>query len=437
MIIKRFFVTNANESPGKLYKVQGGTESIFYKRSKGRIYSVAFSKTGRLHFVNANEKAIYRVFKILWFTFKIRIFNHTTYVRDIAFDSYGNLYFSEASGAGSNGKIFRIESGSPTLFQEVEIADVGGFWAGDFTFDTQGNLFISNGNRIPASIYRFRNGTWEKLFTDDSEPIKGLTFLTCDLLCYANWRSEIYILDTNSGLRELVYSNPIHLWISDIALLNPQVEEDTMYEGTKVYTCNSTCWRDDGTVVDTWDFTDINANNANIAALLADIGAPTTSTTDDDEIWNRTRTLWAWLQTHGLEPGTPNFNEVLEYRAALGHWPTIAEFAYMFVTWGGFIWAGGCTCMCRAQTLAALLYRVGISSNRMAIAETKWKPTYSQHMYVVLNLGCHWYYVDPSTNIPELSDTPENVGGGSADYIHPNKLYLIPGSTLVKPMLVR
>jgi hypothetical protein len=436
MIIKRFFITNANESPGKLYKVQDGAESVFYTRSKGRIYSLVFSNTGRLHYVNANEKAIFRVIKILWFTFTTRIYNHTTYVRDIAFDSNGTLYFSEATGARANGKIFRIESGRPTLFQEVELSDVGGFWAGAFTFDTQGNLYISNGNRIPASVYRFRDGSWEEVFTDDSEPITGLTSLACDLLCYANWRSEIYIIDTNSGLRELVYSNPIHLWISDIALLHPQIEEETLYEGTKVYTCNSTCWRDDGTVDDTWDFTDINTNNANIAALLADIGTPTTPTTDDDEIWNRTRTVWAWLQAHGLGLGDPNYNEVLEYRTSLGHWPSIAEFAHMFVTWGGFLW-GGCTCMCRAQTLATLLYRVGISSDRMAIAETKWKPAYSQHMYVVLKLGCHWYHVDPSVNIPELSDAPENVGSGSADYIHPNKLKLIPGSPIVKPMLVR
>jgi len=436
MEIKEFSFADANESPGKLYKVQGGSESVFYTRSKGRIYSVAFSNTGRLYFVNANEKVVYRVIKIFWFTFTIRIYTHSTYVRDIAFDSYNNLYFSEATGAGTNGKIFKIESGSPILFQEVELSEVGGFWAGDFTFDTQGNLYISSGNRVPASIYRFRDGTWEEVFTDDSDPIKGLTFLACDLLCYANWRSEIYILDTNSGSRELIYSNPIHLWISDIALLHPQIEEETLYEGPKVYTCMSTCWRDDGTVDDTWDFIDISAHNADIVALLSDIGAPTAPTTDDDEIWNRTRTVWAWLQAHGLGPGDPNYSEVLEYRTALGHWPSIAEFAYMFVTWGGFFW-GGCTCMCRAQTLATLLNRVGIPSQKMAIAETKWKLGYSQHMYVVLKLGCHWYYVDPSVDIPELSDTPENIGTGLSDYIHPNKLKLIPGSTIMKPMLVR
>lgn len=91
--------------------------------------------------------------------------------------------------------------------------------------------------------------------------------------------------------------------------------------------------------------------------------------------------------------------------------------------------------MCRAQTFATLLYRVGIPINRLAIAETRWKPTYSQHMYIVLRLGCRWFYVDPSVNIPELPAEPNNIGGGTADYIHPNKLKVFAGSTLNKPML--
>lgn len=92
--------------------------------------------------------------------------------------------------------------------------------------------------------------------------------------------------------------------------------------------------------------------------------------------------------------------------------------------------------MSRAHILATLLYRVGIPSDRMAIAVTKWKPTYSQHMYIVLKLGCHWYYVDPSVTIPALRETPDNVGSGTRDYLHPNKLKLILGSIIIKPMLV-
>ncbi len=438
MTIKLFYFTDANEVPGKVYKVQSGVKSVYYSRSKGRIYSAAFSKAGRLYYVDANETAIYRVFKILWFSFAIKVYTHSTYVRDISFDRGETLYFSEASGAAANGKIYKFVDGSATLFREITLSSVGGFWAGDFAFDTQNTLYISSGNRIPSSIFRYENGGWTAVFTDKNEPIKGMAFLACDLLCYANWRSEIYLLDVKTGLRETAYAAPFHLWLSDAALFKPKINETTLYEGTKEYSCNVACWRDDGTVDTGWDgfFPDIDVDNADIQALLSDIGAPVALTNDDTEIWNRTRTVWAWIQQQGLWPGQANYEQAYEYRAALGHWPSIAEFAHMFVTWGGFWW-GGCTCMCRAQTFATLLCRAGIPPDRMAIAETRWKPEYSQHMYVVLKIGCHWYYVDPSENISPLSGAPANVGSGSKDYVHPNNLILVPGSTLSKPMLVR
>jgi len=446
VIIKEFFTTNARESPGSVYKVQPEMESVYYRREKGNIYSIAFSRNGRLYFVDANDNGIYVVHAQA-----MKIYTHSTYIRDITLDSAGNIYFSEASGAGGDGKIYKLNvlSSTASLFQKVRIAEVGGFWAGDFAFDKQDNLYISSGNRIPSSIYRLRDGMWESVFRDENEPIKGLSFLSCDLLCYANWRSEIYMLDIQSSSKSLVYSNPIHTWISDVAFHDPRIEEQTLYEGTKDYTCNSTCWREDGTVDDRWDvfFPDINRENDSIRALLNDIGLPTTPTTDDNEIWNRVRTVWSWLQAHTLRASDPNYDDACEYRGSLDHWPSIADLAYMFTTHGGFCWGvrfneergswEGCTCMCRAQILATLLYKVGIPSDRMAIAETKWKPEYSQHMYVVLRIGCHWYHIDPSIDVPKLRDTPENVGSGSPDYMHPNTLKLLPGSTLNKPMLVR
>lgn len=113
------------------------------------------------------------------------------------------------------------------------------------------------------------------------------------------------------------------------------------------------------------------------------------------------------------------------------------DLAYMFVNYGGIYWGG--TCMYRSLVLSTLLYRVGIPPDRMAVAETRYRPVYSQHMYVVLRLGCHWYYIDPScmSDHPALSVSPENLGCIPADYAHPNSLTLLPGSTLGKPMLVR
>ncbi len=439
MLPKDIYLTDARETPGQIYRVREGIETVLYSRPSGNIYSLAFSPTGGLYFVNANERVVYRLHFMPWLfglAWTTRIFTHTTYVRDLAFDRGGKLYFSEATGAGGDGRIYRLEGGAATLYQEVPVSDVGGFWAGNFAFDTGDRIYVSSGNRIPASIWRLERPHWTEVFTSASAPIKGLEFLACDLLSYANWRSEVYVLDIGSGDRELVYSKPTHLWISDVAFYRPRIQDETLYEGTKAYTCDVCCWRDDGTLDSGTFFPGIDAKSPEIAALLSDIGAPTAPTSDAAQIWDRTRTVWSWLQDHGLSPADPHYEDVKNYRAGLGHWPSIAEYAHVFKTWGGFFWSG-CTCMCRAHTFATLLYRTGIPADRMAIAESRWKPSYSQHMYVVLRLGCHWYYVDPSTNLPALPATPSDIGSGDADYRHPNNLTLLPGSTLARPMLVR
>ena len=89
------------------------------------------------------------------------IYTHTTYIRDVAFvrDEPGrwHLRFSEACGAYGDGKIYRIEDdGTVSLFFEVPLEEVGGFWAGDFAFNPFNSLvlYLSSGNKVPAHIYR-------------------------------------------------------------------------------------------------------------------------------------------------------------------------------------------------------------------------------------------------------------------------------------------
>jgi len=51
MRIKEFYIADARESPGIVYRVQDGREHIYYRRPRGNIYSIAFSQDGTLHFV--------------------------------------------------------------------------------------------------------------------------------------------------------------------------------------------------------------------------------------------------------------------------------------------------------------------------------------------------------------------------------------------------
>ncbi|MBN2469028.1 MAG: hypothetical protein JXD19_12880 [Deltaproteobacteria bacterium] len=239
-------------------------------------------------------------------------------------------------------------------------------------------------------------------------------------------------------------SNSLNFLITDVPRAGV-ITEATLYEGSKTYFSGSpvcTYWREDGTIADDWEFffPNIDLENDDIESLFSDIGLPTERTNNDSETWRRARVVWSWLHDHLLIEGDPNYEEVNRYRASLDHWASIHDLAHMFEHYGGFSWGvGACTCMCCAQTLATLLYRVGILPDRIAIAETRTRPEYSQHMYVVLRIGCHWYYIDPSCIPfhPQLSELTENVGCTSADYMHPNELKLLPGSTLERSMLVQ
>jgi hypothetical protein len=138
----------------------------------GDVHALAITRDGRHYFVCKNR------FDIVHDDHKGEeaVFKHATYVRHVALDDADNLYFSEASGARENGKIYRLvpAAGGGAAKADpvctVALADIG-YWGGDFAFgrtndgklDTD-TLYVSSGNLTPASIYRMtrKAGTWSK-----------------------------------------------------------------------------------------------------------------------------------------------------------------------------------------------------------------------------------------------------------------------------------
>ena len=149
------------------------------------------------------------------------IYTHNTYVRDIAFafDRNGDLglYFSEATGAGGDGKIYKLDGASAVLYYPVKLSNVGGYWSGDFAFDSDGNLYLSSGNRVPASIYMVESGSGmvTKIFESKSGSIAGLVYRG-GRLYYADWGTHIYRLDISTKNNIVYYTNPKRTWISDV-----------------------------------------------------------------------------------------------------------------------------------------------------------------------------------------------------------------------------
>jgi len=232
-----YYIVDAYQTPGTVYKIQNRTPGIFFKRRSGNISSIAVY-TEQLFFCSANDNRIYAK--------KIKgpervVFEHNTYIRDVAVDPNGNLHFSEASGAGDNGRICKLsprigdlESGdhfsiSPERAVSVYLRTVDRFWAGDFTFDARGDLYLSSGNRSPAFIYRVpkeeggQYGPPRKLYKDAKGAIKGIAIdpSNSDFIYYADWNQTIHKLNlrylgrSREFSRNIAESGNPHL--SDIA----------------------------------------------------------------------------------------------------------------------------------------------------------------------------------------------------------------------------
>jgi hypothetical protein len=229
-VLQRFapiYYADGGASRGSVYyaNTASAPDNIIYTRPSGRLYSFTFHPgiPEKLYYADSNQNNIYLTAETgSGWSAETIVYTHTTYVRDIAFafDQNGEigLYFSEATGAGGDGKIYRLESsGSAVPFYTVKLSDVGGFWRGDFAFDYDGNLYLSSGNRVPASIYKVTSGTGAvtKIFDSRTGSIAGLVYRS-GYLYYADWRQNIYRLDMSSMTSTVYYTNPSRTWISDV-----------------------------------------------------------------------------------------------------------------------------------------------------------------------------------------------------------------------------
>lgn len=189
--------------PGRVYYQGSASEQTLMQAAAGRIYSVKAGPDGGMVVVDANTYDV-----LTWAGGAPQVlYHHTTYVRDTAFDAQGRLYFSEATGAGGNGRIYRLDDSGPVVFYTVNLASVGGFWAGHFGFAPDGTLYLSSGNRIPASIYRVTGGVPAVFFHDPSGSIAGFDFDAAGNLYYADWFSRIYQV-TPAAVRTVALTVP-------------------------------------------------------------------------------------------------------------------------------------------------------------------------------------------------------------------------------------
>jgi hypothetical protein len=219
-VASRLYFTDSFQTTGSVYELIGSASSPIFTfsgtLSGNRAYHSAFDRrTGKLYVSNSNQFKLFAVNSATGAASDV--FTHTTYLRDIAFDPAGNLYFSEATGAGADGKIYRLNlsSGTPTLFYNVLRSSVGGFWAGDFTFAPDGRLYISTGNVVGGRVYRIDDPAAASapvsVYSIAAESVTGIAFDRNGQFHYSNWDStagHIYQLQLSTGTRTLIFSAP-------------------------------------------------------------------------------------------------------------------------------------------------------------------------------------------------------------------------------------
>jgi photosystem II stability/assembly factor-like uncharacterized protein len=198
----KFFYTDWTVVPGCVYSTGPAGEQVFYRAAAGRIYNAVVGPDGCLYYSDANQNNLIRAVG----NQVTVVYTHTTYLRDIAFDPQGRLYFSESAGAFADGRIYRLNNGVAELFFTVSLTSVDGFWAGHFAFAPDGTLHLSTGNRSGAHIYRVTAGIPSSIYTAPSESIAGFDFDSLGNIYYADWFHRIYQV-TPGGVRSIVLDN--------------------------------------------------------------------------------------------------------------------------------------------------------------------------------------------------------------------------------------
>ena len=206
-------VDYASFPPGSIFQVRpDGSVATLFQRAADSLTSYAQAPDGTIYFTNAvNGTALYKIDG----AGESIVYRHATYVRMVRVDSKGNVYFNEASGAGGNGKIYKLADGVAELFYEVRLSAVGGFW-GDFGFDSEDRLWLSSSNMIPSRLYLVTaSGPQQVYFSKDSS-FMGFRFVGETQVLFAGQDQFLRLLDLCTGTVSIVYTVPRELQAQDV-----------------------------------------------------------------------------------------------------------------------------------------------------------------------------------------------------------------------------
>ncbi|MGB0722482.1 MAG: hypothetical protein ACPGU7_08805 [Gammaproteobacteria bacterium] len=460
MRIQSFHSTDSSGYGGVILDFSPDAGRKVFRNASTRISSIAFNRDGDLFFVLEAGRTIYMLNRGSRLSTPAIAYTHPRPIAAIGLDPSGRMNFSVRARLSGGGTLHRLLGTGPFRAPEqvrgISRSQTGGSWTGYFCFDPLGRLIVSSERNGIGRIHRLTATGGELLHQVKSGLIQGLAYLNCDHLLYTTGSNRVRLLDLHENRLRTLYYNRSRSGMSDIAIKVDNRIPDaarlilrTRYQGSLVYRSSGGVFYVREDLSRNWDQTllrELDTDSAPIRAMLADIGLPATTTTDDQEIWRRTRVVWKWLFDRGMRPSHPQYDAALAYRRQQD-FLTLQTYGTLFADFGGFPWYSDCTCTCRSSILASLLYRVGVHPDHFALGETPLKDESTEtthHIYLILRQGCHWYSLDPTeSQYPELPETPRNIhqlpqnNPDTPEYAFPYRLMAVPTSTLNHPMWVR
>jgi hypothetical protein len=121
------------------------------------------------------------------------------------------VYFSTAYGMARDGAIYRMDAADwPERYCTIQIAQVGGCWAGDFAFSPSGALYIADACEDRAGIWECpRDGAPRRVFRAQ-HTVKGFCFLSERTVLYTDGTSQVWTRELGSRAGHVFFSDPSH-----------------------------------------------------------------------------------------------------------------------------------------------------------------------------------------------------------------------------------
>jgi hypothetical protein len=181
---------------------------------------MAESPTGEIYVCDATEGRILRVEG----DHEVVAYQHSGPVRHIAFGPTGQLFFSSVMGSQRGGTIYELKDAKALPVYSMTPESMPQGWAGTFSFDRAGMLWLSSGATHPASLYRVHGQQLETVYTASSGGVLGFSFLKDGSLVYADGAHAVYRVTLPAARAEKLFDSPFEGTLTDVTPARPAVK---------------------------------------------------------------------------------------------------------------------------------------------------------------------------------------------------------------------